>query len=252
MLRALHYPSSLAASTHVRLVYASDDKIYVLKPVDDVLGMRAAATEMTSSALAAALDVPVARVALIEIPAELRRCDSQQALSSGGPHLAIEFAAQPPHGRSFDFFPTARLGSVTNLDAFIMAAAFDSWVQRRKPRQAVFVRVGAEARYRVLFINQRSSFNDGTWKLADDVTPAWYMDRQVYTQTLWRECLERAVRQIERLNSREILSIFERVSGQWTARSELLLLAEQLVSRQASLRRIIDGFAQFMKGSGTA
>jgi len=252
MLRALHYRTSFAGTGRARLVYATDHKIYVLKAADNPLDMRAAATEMIASALAGAIDLPVPRVALIEIPAELRRSDPHPTMSSGGPHLAIEFAAQSPHGRSFDFFPTTRLAALENLEAFIVAAVFDGWVQRRKSRQAVFLRASADARYRVVFINQRSSFNNATWTLTDEVEPAWYMDHHAYDQPVWHDRLEHAITQIQGLSSQKILSCFKDLPGEWATRHELRSLAEQLVWRQASMRRIIAAFTQFKKLSATA
>jgi len=173
MLRALHYPSSLAATSSLPLVHGSDGKLYVIKRGDTVTARRAAATEMIASALAAAAEVPVPRATLIDVPAQLATSDPRQGMHSDGPHLAIEYAAQPPTGRCFDFFPATRLPLVANFHAFITAAAFDAWIQRRKPRQAVFVRVRPEEKYRVSFINQRSSFNAGTWRLTEDIMPAW-------------------------------------------------------------------------------
>jgi len=246
----------IVATRHIRrmpggsqshLMLCNDGNLYVVKFCNNPQHYKVLANEMLVTRLAGHVGLPVPECAVVEVCEAL--VDSSLTIQlkgttipcDAGLHFGSRYAVDPLRGQVFDFFPSAMLNRVRNLETFAGMLAMDKWTGNADNRQAVFVRQSREKMYQSRFIDHGYCFNAGAWTFPDRALWGLFPDRAVYALVRGWESFEPWLSRIERFNEDVTWRFAEAIpvewySGDWYALESLM---ERLLNRRKVVRRLL-------------
>ncbi|MGH9712658.1 MAG: HipA family kinase [Candidatus Acidiferrales bacterium] len=232
------------------LLRCGDNQLYVVKFVNNPQGVRILANELLGSRLAAALGLPTAVTALIEVRKEL--IESSEDLVIHHAHGSVQCQAGLQFGSRFpgasgeievyDFLPHEQLCKVTNLTDFVGMFVFDKWTCNTDGRQAIFFREPGESRYRAQMIDQGFCFNAAEWNFPDAPLRSLYASHSVYNSVCGIDSFEPWLSRLETQITRCVLEgIACQVPPEWYEFKPEALdrLLAHLLRRRSLVRQLV-------------
>jgi len=185
-----------------QLMRCSDGNYYVVKFQNNPQGLRVLANEVLGSLLATSLDLPVPKIATIEVTEDIIRYSDDMVIQSGRGREPLQA------GLCFGsfFLRSCRefvangvpWGTVENSSDFFGMLVFDKWTCNTDARQVVFA--ADSSTHRATMIDQGNCFNAGEWTFPDAPLRGLCHHRSVYRTITgmrdfdpWLETLEQRI-----------------------------------------------------------
>ena len=256
------------------LMRCSDGHYYVVKFQNNPQHRRILVNELLGTRLAARLNLPTARVEIIEVNEELIRLTQELAMEMPRSRVPCEpglqfgslYPGDPRRVALHDFLPDEQMREVTNLHEFAGMLVFDKWTCNTNGRQTVFVSESfrgvsateqdqaavpressssAQAspwRYRAIMIDQGFCFNAGEWNYPDAPLRGLYARNRVYEGVTGMESFAPWIDRIERqINQRVLAGLLEEIPPAWYEDDydALTRLVEQLYQRRTRIPELL-------------
>jgi HipA-like kinase len=234
------------------MIRCSDGNFYVVKFRNNPQHLRVLANEMLATRLAQTAGLPVPITEVVEVSDWLVEHTSELNIQLAGSvipcqpglHFGSRYVVDPLHGQVFDYFPTAMLERVRNLETFAGMLVLDKWTGNANGRQAAFWRRMRERKYTVAFIDQGYCFNAGEWTFPDYPLRGVYAQNDVYTGVESWKSFEPWLSNVERMDTDLIWTAAagippEWYGSDWTALEKLLCC---LIERRLKIRDLISAF----------
>ena len=248
------------------LMRCSDGNYYVVKFQNNPQHRRILVNELLGTRLAARLNLPTARVEIIEVSEELIRLTYELAMEMPRSRISCQAGLQfgslypgdPRRLTLHDFLPDEQMREVTNLHDFAGMLVFDKWTCNTNGRQAVFFpeplrdasvpvrNTSMESpesssdetlawSYKAMMIDQGFCFNAGEWNYPDAPLRGLYARNRVYEGVTGMESFAPWLDRLERqVNERVLASLLEEIPPAWYEDDydALTRLLEQLYQRR--------------------
>jgi len=246
----------LRGGSQPHLMECSDGQYYIVKFQNNPQGIRILANEMLCTLLAAELELPVPRVAIVEVCSCLiHRSDDlviQDArtrtpciagLCFGSRHVDPQALMNPDNlHKALDTLSDELWLDVDNVPDFAGMMVLDKWACNTDDRQVVFGRGLGERGRHATMVDNGFCFNAAYWNFPDTTCIGVYSRRTVYKRISGIEAFEPWLWRLEeRLNLSKIIEIAETVPPEWygmDVRAVFRLLRE-LDLRRLQVRRLI-------------
>ncbi len=230
------------------LVLANDGRHYVVKGPDPLSGTRPLVNEWLGSRLLQLLGIRVADVRPIRLDRRFqlqysRSCSGPAAAEAAAEYMAaaIAYPVDPQQGPVYDFLPGQLFHRLTNPGDLAGAIVVDRWAGQTKRRQAVFHR--ESSKWIATAINQSGLFGGSLWRIASDTHISGPARGWPLPEPEGAESLRPWIMKIGELPDAAIRTTFGAVPECWleTAdESRLAALAEELLSRKASIETLLE------------
>ena len=234
------------------MIRCSDNNFYVVKFRNNPQHMRVLANEMLATRLAEAVGLPVPTTEVVEVSDWLVEHTSELNIQLAGStircqaglHFGSRYVVDPLQGQVFDYFPTAMLERVRNLEAFAGMLVLDKWTGNANGRQAAFWRKLRERKYTAAFIDQGYCFNAGEWNFPDYPLRGVYAHNEVYAGVQGWHSFEPWLSNVEKMEEESIWAAAADIppdwyGGQW---AELEKLVCCLIQRRNKVRELVIAF----------
>jgi len=275
MLHALEQIRRMRGGAQAHLMRCSDGNYYVVKFQNNPQHRRILVNELLGTRLAARLNLPTARVEIVEVGEELISLTYDLAMEmprSRVPcHAGLQFGSlypgDPRRLTLHDFLPDEQLRAVWNLHDFAGMLVFDKWTCNTNGRQTVFFRPTTEqpgritqdepARttpeersqkemsdraYKAMMIDQGFCFNAGEWNYPDAPLRGLYARNRVYEGVTGMESFGPWIERVERrITERVLAEILHEIPPAWYEDDydALTQLAEQLYRRRTRIPELL-------------
>src|SRR5256714_12354497 len=267
MLHALEQIRRRRGGAQSHLMRCSDGNYYVVKFQNNPQHRRILVNELLGTRLAARLNLPTARVEIIEVSEELIRLTHDLAMEmprsripcQAGLQFGSLYPGDPRRLTLHDFLPDEQLREVQNLHDFSGMLVFDKWTCNTNGRQTVFFREAPRSssrlvedksmapaatlepgetpgfRYRAMMIDQGFCFNAGEWNYPDAPLRGLYARNRVYEGVTGMESFTPWINRIDHINERVLASLLEQIPPAWYEDDydAVTRLVEQLYRRRA-------------------
>ena len=234
------------------MIRCSDGNFYVVKFRNNPQHTRVLANEMLATRLAQAAGLPVPATEVVEVSDWLVEHTSELNIQLAGSvircqpglHFGSRYVVDPLQGQVFDYFPTAMLERVRNLETFAGMLALDKWTGNANGRQAAFWRKLRERKYTACFIDQGYCFNAGEWNFPDYPLRGVYAQNEVYTPVKSWQSFEPWLSNIEKMDEQCIWAAAAVIPPEWYASDWAALerLARCLIERRNIVRELVLAF----------
>jgi len=234
------------------MMRCEDGNFYVVKFRNNPQHLRVLANEMLATRLAEAAGLPVpsteiiiVRDWLVEHTAELNiQLAGTTIRCLPGLHFGSRYVVDPLQGQVFDYFPTAMLERVRNLEAFAGMLVLDKWTGNANGRQAAFWRKLRERKYTAAFIDQGYCFNAGEWNFPDYPLRGVYAHNEVYAGVQGWNSFDPWLSNVEKMDADQIWAAAADIppdwyGGEWAALEKLVCC---LIERRSRVRELIMAF----------
>jgi len=274
MLHALEQIRRMRGGAQSHLMRCSDGNYYVVKFQNNPQHRRILVNELLGTRLAARLNLPTARVEIIEVNEELIRLTHELAMEMPRSRIPCQpglqfgslYPGDPRRVTLHDFLPDEQIREVTNLHDFAGMLVFDKWTCNTNGRQTVFFSEplhspsamvqdkpaearesspSAEARlwrYKAIMIDQGFCFNAGEWNYPDAPLRGLYARNRVYQGVTGMESFAPWIDRLERqINERVLAGLLEEIPPAWYEDDydALTLLVEQLYHRRTRIPELL-------------
>ena len=234
------------------MIRCSDGNFYVVKFRNNPQHLRVLANEMLATRLAEAVGLPVPTTDVVEVSDWLVEHTAELNIQLAGNvircqpglHFGSRYVVDPLQGQVFDYFPTAMLERVRNLEAFAGMLVLDKWTGNANGRQAAFWRKARERKYTAAFIDQGYCFNAGEWNFPDYPLRGVYAHNEVYAGVQGWQSFEPWLSNVESMKEDCIWASAacippEWYGGEWAALENLVRC---LIERRTRVRELIMAF----------
>src|SRR5256714_3788974 len=269
MLHALEEIRRMRGGAQSHLMRCWDGNYYAVKFKNNPQHRRILVNELLGTRLAARLNLPTARVEIIEVSEELIRLTHDLAMEmprsripcQAGLQFGSLYPGDPRRLTLHDFLPDEQLREVQNLHDFAGMLVFDKWTCNTNGRQTVFFREAPGAssrlaqdkrlastensvaempvdRYKAMMIDQGFCFNAGEWNYPDAPLRGLYARNRVYQGVTGMESFAPWIDRLERqINERVLAGLLEEIPPAWYEDDydALTLLVEQLYHRRTRI-----------------
>ena len=267
MLHAVEQIRRMRGGAQSHLMRCSDGHYYVVKFQNNPQHRRILVNELLGTRLAARLNLPTARVEIIEVSEELIRLTYELAMEmprsrvpcQPGLQFGSLYPGDPRRLTLHDFLPDEQMREVSNLHDFAGMLVFDKWTCNTNGRQTVFFSdafPGASApvrdtpveppegssshhapawHYKAMMIDQGFCFNAGEWNYPDAPLRGLYARNRVYEGVTGMESFAPWLDRLERqISERVLASLLEEIPPAWYEDDydALTRLLEQLYQRR--------------------
>jgi hypothetical protein len=278
MLRAMEQIRRMRGGAQSHLMRCSDGRndnlYYVVKFRNNPQHSRVLVNELLGNRIAARMGLPVPRVEIVTVDAELIRwtpalciemprsstpCCSGLQFGSGHP-------GDPRRMTLHDFLPDEQLREVKNVHEFAGMLVFDKWTCNTNGRQTLFYResgpggngaaaspgaspssgppgggFGNEEPYKTVMIDQGFCFNAGEWNYPDAPLRGLYARNRVYEAVTGMESFGPWIQRVQNFTDRVLYQLAEEVPPEWYCDDfdALNRLLEQLLKRVKRLEELI-------------
>jgi hypothetical protein len=247
---AVEHIRRMRGGAQAHLMRCDDGACYVVKFQNNPQHVRVLANEMLATRVAARMGLPVPRVEVVEVPAELIALTADLVMQLGigrapccaGRQLGSRFPGDPARTVVHDFLPDDSLREVENLCDFAGMLVFDKWACNTNGRQAVFFFEPGKSRRQAMMIDQGFCFNAGEWNFPDAPLRGLYLRHRVYEHVTGIDSFEPWLGRVEQRMSPEVLGeIAEEIPPEWYNHEidELGQLLERLDQRRNRVRELI-------------
>jgi hypothetical protein len=274
MLHALEQIRRMRGGAQSHLMRCSDGHYYVVKFQNNPQHRRILVNELLGTRLAARLNLPTARVEIIEVSEELIRLTYELVMEmprsrvpcQAGLQFGSLYPGDPRRLTLHDFLPDEQMREVTNLHDFAGMLVFDKWTCNTNGRQTVFFpdtspEASAPVRdtpaqpsessssqdasawhYKAIMIDQGFCFNAGEWNYPDAPLRGLYARNRVYEGVTGMESFAPWLDRIERqISERVLASLLEEIPPAWYEDDydALTRLLEQLYQRRKRIPELL-------------
>lgn len=245
-IRATQCFRRLAGASQPQLMEAADGNLYVVKCQNNPQGLRILVNEMLGAALAGLLGLPVAPVAVIDLPETMvflhegmfielrgRRIPCQPGLCFGS-----QFRLDARSWPSYSVAPEA----VENRADFLGMLVFDKWASNTDGRQMIFVPNNDRSSYRAVMVDQGFCFSGEEWTFHNGALLGIAHFPRIYEGVTGLEDFEPWLTRLEReVNFEMLRCAAETVPSQWYLYQEHALnkLIWQLNERRTTVREMV-------------
>jgi len=181
-LLAVEGVQRMRGDSQSQLMRCSDGNYYVVKFQNNPQGLRVLANEVLGALLATSLDLPVPKIATIQVAEDVIRYSDDMVvqLRRGREPLQAGLCFGSLFQRSCREFVVNGVpwGTVENPTDFFGMLVFDKWTCNTDARQVVFV--GDSSTYRATMIDQGNCFNAEDWTFPDAPLRSLCHYRSVY------------------------------------------------------------------------
>src|SRR5215472_9856772 len=239
---AVQHVRRMRGGAQAHLMRARDGHFYVVKFRNNPQHLRVLANEMLATRLAEAAGLPVPTTEVVEVSDWLVEHTTELNIQLAGTtircqpglHFGSRYVVDPLEGQVFDYFPTAMLDRVRNLETFAGMLALDKWTGNANGRQAAFWRKLRERKYTASFIDQGYCFNAGEWNFPDYPLRGVYARNEVYAGVRGWESFDPWLPRVEKMESDLVWGLAggippEWYGGQWEALEKLV---KELIARR--------------------
>src|SRR5256885_1180538 len=275
MLHALEQIRRMRGGAQSHLMRCSDGNYYVVKFQNNPQHRRILVNELLGTRLAARLNLPTARVEIIEVSEELIRLTHELAMEMPRSRIPCEAGLQfgslypgdPRRLTLHDFLPDEQLREVQNLHDFAGMLVFDKWTCNTNGRQTLFFREApgvssrlapdkrlaspensaAETpvdRYKAMMIDQGFCFNAGEWNYPDAPLRGLYARNRVYEGVTGMESFTPWIDRIQHhITERVLAGLLEQIPPAWYEDDydALIRLVEELYRRGSRITAMLVG-----------
>jgi hypothetical protein len=247
---AVEHIRRMRGGAQAHLMRCDDGACYVVKFQNNPQHIRVLANEMLATRMAGRLGLPVPRVEVVEVTAELIALTADLVVQLGvgqapcrpGRQLGSRFPGDPAGVVVHDFLPDDALREVENLSDFAGMLVFDKWACNTNGRQAVFFAEPGRSRRQAMMIDQGFCFNAGEWNFPDAPLRGIYLRHRVYEHVTGMSSFEPWLGRVEqRMNSEVLGQIAEEIPPEWYNHEldKLGQLLARLDERRTRVRELI-------------
>ena len=247
---AIEHIRRMRGGAQAHLMRCDDGACYVVKFQNNPQHIRVLANEMLATRVAARLGLPVPRVEIVEVSADLIALTADLVIQMGigqapcraGRQLGAQLPGDPARLMVHDFLPDDSLREVENLADFAGMLVFDKWTCNTNGRQAVFFAEPGCARRRAMMIDQGFCFNAGEWNFPDAPLRGIYLRHRVYEHVTGMSSFEPWLARVEERMSAEFLGeVAEEIPPEWYnyELDHLGQLLTRLDARRTRVRELI-------------
>ena len=213
----------MTGGSHSHLIMGSDSIPYIVKFLDNPQHQCVLANEWLAAHLAALLDLPVPRSAIVEVSEAFLRANPQLTINhqerERSPAAGLQFGSELVGGilpgRNVDYLPTSRWSLLSNRMDLFGALVLDRWICNRDGRQTVFVTNMRTKKIRVYLIDHGDCFGRSTWELDIPVKCGLYRNHSVYKDVLGLRSFEPWLTRLNGLNIEAIWKGFTTMPAAW-------------------------------------
>jgi len=252
-ISAVQHLRPLRGGAQSHLLRASDGACYVTKFQNNPQHIRVLANEMLATKLGIALELPMPRVEVIEVPDWLIEQTEDLRINLGGSKLPCRsgkqlgslYVGSESPAMTLDYLPRELLERVLNVGDFPRVLVLDKWTCNSDGRQAIFFRKGPRSRrYAATFVDQGYCFNAGEWTFPDFPLRGVYANNCVYEGVTGWEAFEPTLTRAEEMDSDTIWRCAAEIPEEWYEgnRDSLHRLVEALHHRRGAIRNLITEF----------
>ena len=201
------------------LVEATNDKVYVLKPVITESQRRMAINEWFMSNLLKTFAVTVPSIVAIRMRHDFRAMNrSALPLTSNALHFASELPANPNKRAIYDFLPRALHPSIHNRSDFVKTEILDLLVGKQDKRQAVFVRSTPTSPFTAYMIDHGNAFAGELWSVRREHNVR-YWDHRIYRMRQAEQILNDLFTRLECASYADFEGCLEGIPSFWLSAS---------------------------------
>lgn len=253
VLTAIECIRKMRGGAQSQLLKASDGHSYVVKCTRNAQSIRVLANEMLATRIGHLLSLPMADVAVIEVPDSLIASTPELSIENAGwkqpwrsgPQFGSRYIVSPHWGLSFDYLGEASHQDVENLADLTAALVFDKWTANTDGRQAVFTRCN-RTQYKMTLIDNGYCFNAGEWSFPDLALQGIYYRKSVYQHVTGWESFEPALTRAEQMDIDALWRCAQDIPAEWYEydHAGLEKLIETLRQRRSRICDLITAFRE--------
>ncbi|MGH9774892.1 MAG: HipA family kinase [Candidatus Acidiferrales bacterium] len=239
----------MRGGAQAQLIRCDDGSYYIVKFQNNPQHTRILVNELLGTRLAARLGLPVAPVAVVEVPQELITKTEDLVIQLGrgrtpceaGWQFGARYPGDPTQLVVYDFLPDEQLREVENLSDFLGMLVFDKWTCNTNGRQAIFFRERGRSKHEAMMIDQGFCFNAGEWNFPDAPLRGLYVRHRVYQSVGGMKSFGPWLERLERLDASELDQIASEIPPEWyNFETEALeRLCEQLLRRRNRVSELL-------------
>jgi hypothetical protein len=242
----------MAGGSQSRILLASNGQKYVVKFKSNPQGQRSLINEVVVSLCAMQLGIAVPKVALINLSSHF--LDAHPTLAISQAHHSVPVASglhfgsqYEPTEAIYDFFPSALLDRIDNLDHFAGALVLDTWTASADYRQAIFTRrrnpANRDLHFHAEMIDHGMAFGGHRWEFRDAPLAGLHLDHGVYRRFTSLSDYEPWIARVDLIGEASFQNVGRSIPEEWlnSDRAELDRLFERLLSRKKMLPFLVEG-----------
>lgn len=253
---AVKHVRRMIGGSQSQMCICSDGHRYIVKFQNNPQGSRTLANDLLGTMLARCMGLPVAELALVEVP---------QSLVEQSRGLDIEFSGHSEMCRSGLCFgsryltpripgsyrlPGSKPGcaavdylrSIGNIRDFIGMLVFDKWAGNTDNPQVIFIRCDGPVPDRVVMIDLGSCFHAEKWDFPDHIQQGIFGERFVYSSIKGMEAFNPWLQILENELDRNVISKLTRqIPPEWYGHDgdSLTTLIDNLNQRRQIVRELL-------------
>jgi hypothetical protein len=241
------------------LMRCSDGNYYVVKFQNNPQHRRVLVNEFLGTSLASLLGLPIAPIAVIDVPDHLIRFTPDLCVEMPlsripclpGLQFGSSYIGDPHHLSMLDFASDKHILDANNLRDFVGMLVFDLWAGNTDGRQVIFRRPNVGAPHQVWMIDQGFCFNAGEWNFPDTPRKSMYLRKVVYQQVQGIDAFEPWLGVLEsEINKQLLWDIAKVIPSEWYEYDTVAFksLLGELDSRRTVVRKLLRRMKETIPG----
>jgi hypothetical protein len=246
VVHAVQFIRKMRGGSQPALIRCNDQKLYVVKFVNNQQGPNVLANEVLGNELLNTFDLPTPKWKAVFISNSFIRENPEASFETqfgsfpikSGLHFGSEFLGGENAGQVYEWLPGALSNRIANFDDFLGIHIFDVWANHCDHRQSLFATRDSNASIRAVFIDNGHLFGGPRWKLQRRQGESLCLDKRLQRNRWSTGAVENWVSRFETKCSTSLGEIIQRVPRFWYT-GDIDHVVESLIQRLSVLRILL-------------
>jgi hypothetical protein len=223
VVHAVQFIRKMRGGSQPALIRCSDEKLYVVKFLDNQQGPNVLANEVLGNELLNSFGLPTPEWKAVFISNRFVKENSEMSqetpagslLVKSGLHFGSEFLGDKKTGQVYEWLPSGFYSRLINPEDLLGIHLFDVWANHCDHRQSLFTTEDGNSSIRAVFIDNGHLFGGPEWKLKSRQGESLGLDARLHRHEWPTEAVDRWVSLFETKCSISLYDVIRRVPRFW-------------------------------------
>jgi hypothetical protein len=245
VIHAVQFIRKMRGGSQPALIRCSDDKLYVVKFLNNQQGPNVLANEVLGNELLNAFDLPTPKWKAVFISNRFLKANAELSFETpqgrspivSGLHFGSEFLGDERTGQVYEWLPGSFSDRITNPEDFLGIHILDLLANHCDHRQPLFTTADGNASFRAVFIDNGHLFGGPEWKLRSRPGESLSLDRRFHINRWPEEIVEGWISRFERTDGSSLFDVVQNVPRFWYS-GDISQVIGSFVHRLSTLRAV--------------